>query len=477
MVTEKNDNENNTADVGSGLLVYALVSGLSCFFLAGRGPLGSLLFVLIQAGFILYNGPKRGRWFLVPAVLLFLGSVLNDSPVWRPWNVAVSVLLYSAACTGLDFRSEGWDFAGDCLKGLTLPFRFLTLPFRWLAEMSGGNSSVVKRVLAALAIACPAVLVLLALLSKADMVFSVGLGSLLSVLTGAINPLTFFRFILSVFAALYLFGFLCAALEGPWINERQRAEKKTDLLIVDIVFCCVLAVYTVFCVIQFRYLFCEAELPYGLSYTDYARRGFFELLGLSGINLILILFTVRRRNSGGSYRLAKWLCAYLCAVTAVLLASSFYRMLLYCGSDGLTRLRFFVLGFLIFEALGLIATAVYIFKPVFNPGLVYLGLGLVYYVLLNLVPVDYFVAKSQVDMYLSGRRDEISYALTLSADAAPQLARVAGHGDRHIVNTYGTFAANGHYIPFLDNYFDRVAPGGDWREFNLARYRAAKIKY
>ncbi len=473
MTTEKN----KKIAEGAGLPVYGLVSGLSCFFLAGRGPLGSLLFVLIQAGFILRIGPKSGRWFLIPVTLLFLGSVLNDCPIWRPWNVIVSLLLYSAACTGPDLRREGWDFAGNCLRGLSRPFMFLTLPFRRLAELSGGNSSVVKRVLTALAIACPAVLVLLALLSRADTVFSVGLGNLLSGLIRAVNLTTFFRLIISVFAALYLFGFLCAALEGPWTDNRPQAEKKTDLLIVDIIFCCILAVYTIFCIIQFRYLFCGAKLPYNLSYTNYARRGFFELLGLSGANLLLILFTVRRRSSGSSYRLAKWLCAYLCAVTGVLLASSFYRMLLYCGSDGLTRLRFFVLGFLIFEALGLIATAVYIFKPVFNPGLVYLGLGLVYYVLLNLVPADYFVAKSQVDMYLSGRRDEISYALTLSADAAPQLARVAGHGDRHIINTYGTFDADGHYIPFLDNYFDRIAPGGDWREFNLARYRAAKIKY
>ncbi len=449
------------------LLVYVLVTGVSWFFLAGRGPLGSLLFVLAQAGFIWTTAPKSGRWFLIPVLLLFLGSVINDCPVWRPWNVLVSALLYSAAYSGLDPRSEDWGFAADCFRGIFRPFSYLTLPFRWMAELSGGNSATARRVLTALAIACPAALVLLAMLAHADLVFSQEMWELAGNLIRAVSLATLFRLILSVFGALYLFGFLCAVLDGPDRSSRPKTEETADLLIVDIILCAILAVYTVFCVIQFKYLFCGAELPYGLSYTDYARRGFFELLGLSGVNLLLILFAVRRRDGSGNYRLAKGLCAYLCAVTAVLLASSFYRMLLYCGSDGLTRLRFFVLGFLIFEALGLAATAAYVFKPVFNPRLAYLGLGLAYYVLLNLVPVDYFVAKSQVDMYMSGQRHDLSYAMSLSADAAPQLAKVRDGAPKYLEG-YDCQAE-------AERYFLRFSGDGDWREFNLARNRAAKI--
>ena len=96
-----------------------------------------------------------------------------------------------------------------------------------------------------------------------------------------------------------------------------KPAKQGDTLILNILLFAIAAVYTIFAVVQFRYLFAEQTLPYGLTYTEYARKGFFELLFLTGIN--------------------------------ILLASSFYRMWLYNEDDGLTRLRFLVFGFLIFE--------------------------------------------------------------------------------------------------------------------------------
>ncbi len=452
------------------LLLYILITGASFFMLASRRgeTAGAFVFAILQAGMIFYLLPRTKRlWCLIPILLLAAAPVINDSPVWRPYNVIVSLLLYAGATGGLSFRSQGWSFVKDTLSRVFEPFSYFTLPFHWLAEAGGERSSTVKRVLRAVAIAIPAMLVLLAVLSGADMVFSRTVGNFFANILDTINIFSLFRLILSAAVALYLFGLLCSAGEPLAGSSEANPPKKADMLILNILLVSILTVYTVFCVIQFKYLFCGAELPYGLSYTDYARRGFFELLGLSAVNIALILFTVRRRGGGPGKAAANGLCCYMCAVTAVLLVSSFYRMLLYCGDDGLTRLRLFVLGFLIFEALGLAATAVYIFKPVFNPGLVYLGLGLIYYIILNLVPVDYFVAKSQVDMYLSGRRTELYYAFTLSADAAPQLARIKP--DSSIIFEKAVVKQ------LYDRYFDSLEPAGDWRYFNFSRSRAAKI--
>ena len=146
------------------------------------------------------------------------------------------------------------------------------------------------------------------------------------------------------------------------------APKNRDALVLNIVLATVLATYTAFIFIQFKYLFAGASLPYGLSYTNYAHRGFFELLFLSGVNLAVILFSVgmTKKKTGLSRGLTQGFCCYLCAITFVLLASSFYRMWLYCADDGLTRLRLLVLGFLVFESLGLIGTLLYIVRPKFK---------------------------------------------------------------------------------------------------------------
>jgi uncharacterized membrane protein len=90
----------------------------------------------------------------------------------------------------------------------------------------------------------------------------------------------------------------------------------------------------------------------------YARRGFFELIFLTGVNIAFILLTVwlTKAQKSRAANLTKILCLYLCAITVILLISSFYRMWLHGYDDGLTRMRFLVFGFLIFEFIGLIFT-------------------------------------------------------------------------------------------------------------------------
>ncbi|MGN1097418.1 MAG: DUF4153 domain-containing protein, partial [Clostridia bacterium] len=294
------------------------------------------------------------------------------------------------------------------------------------------------------------------------MVFSHGVGRFFETIFESLSFSLIFRVILSLAVGLYLFGLLYSYLAVPVLKGREYGEKRGDLLVINIFFSCLLIVYTIFVAIQFRYLFAGADLPYGITYTEYARKGFFELLALSGVNIALILFAVRRAGGqSGAGSVTRGLCCYLCLVTFVLLASSFYRMGLYCGSDGLTRLRFFVLGFLIFEAFGLALTLVYIFKPKFNIVMCYLAIGLVYYMLLNLVPVDYFVAKNQVDMYLAGQRTEVYYALSLSSDAAPQIARLKE------TEVGGT--------ELLDMYFRSWDKPRNWRRYNLSQKRAERI--
>ncbi|MBO5363909.1 MAG: DUF4173 domain-containing protein, partial [Clostridia bacterium] len=208
------------------------------------------------------------------------------------------------------------------------------------------------------------------------------------------------------------------------LEEKISASHlKGDLIIINVLLTSILLVYTLFVFIQFRYLFAGSTLPEGLTYTEYARKGFFELLALTGVNIAIILTVTKitKHHQGGWLTFSKVLCHYLCAVTIVLLISSFYRMLLYTNDDGLTRLRFFVLGFLVFEAIGLLITFLYIAKSNFNLPLVYATLALGYYVLLNLIPTDNIIAKNQVDRYLKGERTEIDYVFTLSADAVPAL--------------------------------------------------------
>jgi hypothetical protein len=225
-----------------------------------------------------------------------------------------------------------------------------------------------------------------------------------------------------------------------------------------------------FVVIQFRYLFAGVgNLPYGLDFAHYARRGFFELLFLTGLNILLILITVwlTKHQTGKWAKLTKILCCYLCAVTVILLASSFYRMWLYNADYGLTRLRFLVFGFLIFEAIGLIFTFFYIVKPKFNIVAVYLGIGLTYYLLLNVIPMDAIIARDQVNRYFNHGGGGVPYTLTLSADAAPQIARLQNSDD------FITRSRADGYFTRNRNRYNHLQQG--WRQWNFSVSRVNRL--
>ena len=96
-------------------------------------------------------------------------------------------------------------------------------------------------------------------------------------------------------------------------------------------------------------------------------------------------------------------------------------MMLYTNDDGLTRLRFFVMGFLVFELAGLVVTFFYIAKPKFNITAIYSAIALTYYLILNIVPADNIIARNQINKYLAGEREGLEYIFTLSADAAPAM--------------------------------------------------------
>jgi hypothetical protein len=145
-------------------------------------------------------------------------------------------------------------------------------------------------------------------------------------------------------------------------------------------------------------------------------------------------------------------------------------MWLYYTDDGLTRLRFLVFGFLLFELLGLLFTFFYIIKPRFNLVAVYLLIGLTYYVLLNLVPMDYFIAKSQVDRCLAGNSSGITYTLTLSPDATPQLERLLYED-----NVDAEIKAQ--VVEYLDwNIQRHHSTSASWQRFNLSVHQLEEIR-
>ncbi len=122
-------------------------------------------------------------------------------------------------------------------------------------------------------------------------------------------------------------------------------EAATILVVVDVLF-------AAFVVLQLAYLFGGRDTlaVAGMTYADYARRGFFELVAvavLAGMLVVCLDLAVRWRS-----RIQLAAALALLALTAVVLVSAFVRLRLYQDAYGWTELRFLVV-----VAIGWLATA------------------------------------------------------------------------------------------------------------------------
>lgn len=424
-----------------GLAVwYILLSavGFSYLVLPERSGLGVLVFVLLQGAaavglVVCQNLSKRALWALLPLFVFGLNAILRANGMWRVTNVWLSVLLCGvfALAAQREFHISRMGMWNDVLVSAVTPLTLMHVPFRWSMQARCDKKGMVGRVLLGLVIAVPFVLVLILVLSMADQMFSRIVGEMVEAVFRCLRPSAIGKGILGLAAGLYLGGVLALSCAEPKKRMEMTArQRKTDGIIYAVVLSCLLAVYLLFVFIQFKYLFCGAALPEGFTYTAYARRGFFELFLLTCVNLALIVAGVRIFGGQG-VPAGRWILGcnlLLCGVTLVLLASSFYRMLLYSWDDGLTRMRLMVFGFLLFEAVGLALTIVYVIRPRRNILAVYAALGMLYYLILNVANIDGLVAKNQIDRYMRGDNGGIGYVMTLSMDAAPQVARLLEPG-------------------------------------------------
>jgi len=147
----------------------------------------------------------------------------------------------------------------------------------------------------------------------------------------------------------------------PLVKERPKLPFNPT--VVGVSFGVVLAVYALFCGVQFAYLFAGAALPQGLTYSQYAVSGFWELVQIACVNLALFALTA---EYGPENKLFFGLKLGLLAATGVMLASAILRLNLYIQAySGMTWLRLLAMWFLIYMAAVLALCVVRLFAEGF----------------------------------------------------------------------------------------------------------------
>jgi len=164
----------------------------------------------------------------------------------------------------------------------------------------------------------------------------------------------------------------------------------------------------------------------GLTPADYARSGFFQLCWAAGL-VLAFLALVRAVAAPATLDrpLVRALGALVPALALGLVAVSLRRMALYDEAFGLTMLRLWVVGAAVWMALVLAMTVVRNASSRSGRNWLVAGAGaaaLVLVLVADVVGVEAFVARHNVERAADGAELDVAYLTRLSDDAVPAIA-------------------------------------------------------
>lgn len=243
---------------------------------------------------------RRVNQLLLTAVsLLALTFAIFSNPWFRFWNSGALILL--TAVHTWELCGGGvlpWDRAGMLVERLGL---LLCGPFVRLGAVGDTvrtlhNKKEMRRcltVLAGLALACPALWLVTAVLMDADVVFALVAGEVLSWLEETFGTVLL-RLVLALCAVPFLFSLLYFASHTERKQREERERRRWSGLPAVILLGALDGLYLFFLAVQSAALFGDRSYleRAGVSYAAYARSGFFQLVGLAGLNVVVILLAV-----------------------------------------------------------------------------------------------------------------------------------------------------------------------------------------
>jgi hypothetical protein len=454
-------------------------------------PLASLVFVAATGiGFAAWLPDSKGPGIFLPLTAVLAGLAVERSGGLRrtPAGVAyglIALILISTTAV----RDAPWILIPNVLLSLVFAALAVAQPTTWTEALTGlltpasrlpsSPGSLVRSTSAAAGSANPAkvaalvrglvlggalVAVFWALFASADRVFAQITRDLLP--DWDVDRLTS-RVAIFLFVAVVTGAFAVASVRGAprWLGDLVgqldrvtfrlgRAERVAMLGLLN-------ALFLAFCVVQLMVLFQGHDhilQTAGLTYAEYARQGFFQLLFAAALTIVVVCFawTRSRPDTRADRTVLRVLLGSLCLLTLVIVLSALRRLGLYEEAFGLTRDRLTAHAVALW--LGGILLAMLVAGALGRTRWLFAGVtALTALALLGFTAInpDATIARRNLERYAETGKIDRYYIRHLSADAIPVLIE--------------------HPDPVADwvlsNY--HALPGSEpWSSANLSRIKA-----
>lgn len=433
----------NFAFFGPVTFLYAAFYAF-CMFKNGSGitfpffMAASLLFLYFSLSKLEITWKRGSVFYMAGMMLLAVSTFCTDDGRIIAFNKTGIFLLMMSLLLKQFYNTAGWKLGK--YMGAVFMMAFASLgelgrPFSdaagYFKRRGGKQNKTLWYALLGAILAVPLLAVVLALLAGADAVFrqmtdsvleGINLGNIFNVLV---------RILFIFFASYLLTAYLCGHTLSEQVKDRRTGEPVLAITVTSLLS----VVYLLFSGIQIVYLFLgQMRLPEGYTYAEYAREGFFQLLAVSILNLIIVLACMSFfRESRG----LKAVLTVMSFCTFVMIASSGLRMIIYIRFYYLTFLRILVLWALSVLFLLFVGVIISIYSdrfPLFGYSTIVVT---VLYTALSFAHPDLIIAAVNVanaprgemeewepagSFFLSGEPyQDYDYLSRLSADAAPVL--------------------------------------------------------
>lgn len=445
---------------------------------------------------------KKFTWFAFTlCVLLAISLVFTTNTGMQLLTTAgILILLDFSLIHQLNDDADFlfFEFVSRILK---LPFGALAAigfpfvdGFRFISRTRLFKNGTFRNVLFGLIAAVPILGILLLLLSNADMMFDRLAGRFVKNLFFTSDP--FFCLLMILAGFLVCYAVLCAAcgmsspgfigktlfpeekveLPESELNQIESAAvadttfedsktadsalsssapKKINSVFLSTILTSITLVYTVFCGIQILYLFAGGifTLPEQFTYSEYARKGFFELLFVAVLNFVLVIFCISKAEKT---KAVKILLTAMSGCTFIMIASAAYRMLLYVSSYHMTMLRLLVLFFLGVLTVLMAGAVAAVYAGRFSLFLYTAAVMGISLLILNAARPDTLIASYNLSAQETYTMSDIYYLTgSLSIDAAPQIFEFCA-GNPVIADDAGNLVYElKNYADFIKSDYER----------------------
>lgn len=397
------------------------------FYLVG------FLFITGKTGHLVQKWPL---FLIIPIMLLSVSTTLynNDLIQFAPAIVITLLLFFSITITLRNPHKQfflvrriaiiqDWDVKW-------LPFRKMWNDLTKKKEKKMGE--VYKKIAIGIIVAIPFLLIFGILFAKADTIFASWLNNFMSLNLDTDMVYRQFRVLLITLVVATLFYI--------FIDQRHSLKativrsKRTDKIVISTVLVLVNVLFLLFVVFQVKYMFGTQNfvLENGLTFAEYARKGFFELffVTLVAAGLVMVVYhTLEGKEK--LFPLLTVLKILLIIQVAVVAMSALKRMNIYQDAYGFTVLRLYVEWFIYLILAILVTWMVCLFSRVSFRGMFYttLAIGLMALSVISLINVDGMIAKKNVDRHINdGKELDVGYLLVdLSVDVIPEVKRAIFH--------------------------------------------------